>query len=142
MSFYLLLDNIVTSLEKFKLFSNFFQFLPDFYHCPGIELAIAEEGFTTGGGFFRLHELDAWEDGHSVSAILTTLIEIVVIKARLKVCRADACSSRRRHTRMVSDNALICQGLAHSHRPASSEPGSLWLTPSDIRSPPTHAYRR
>jgi len=47
---FLFVFKIVTFREKFNLFYHFFQLLPDFYHCPGVEFAVAEEGFTTGFG--------------------------------------------------------------------------------------------
>ena len=73
-------SNIVTFLEKFKLFRHFFQFLPHLHHSPGVEFAIAEQSFATSSGLFWFHIFDAREDGHCVTSILAALIKIVVVE--------------------------------------------------------------
>ncbi len=69
--------------DKFNLSYLFFQLLPNFYHCPGIEFAVTEKSFATGGSFCGFHELDFGEECHGITAILTTLIKVVVVQAWL-----------------------------------------------------------
>ena len=70
---------MVTSLEKFKLFRHFFQFLPHLHHCPGVEFAVVEKGLPTGFGLLGLHVFDAGENGHRITAVLATVVEIMVV---------------------------------------------------------------
>ena len=55
------------------------QFLPNFHHRPGVELAVAEEVLAGAGGFAARHGPDFREDVHGLAAVVNVL-QVTVIQ--------------------------------------------------------------
>ena len=62
---------------------DIFQLFQNFHHRPGVEFAIAQQGFASFFSVFRAHILDFREDSHSVVAVLHTAGEVMVVKTRV-----------------------------------------------------------
>ena len=64
------------------LICNPVEFLPQFDHGVGIELAVFEQIVSGAGLFFQWHKLDLREDGHGLASVVYAF-EVVVVKARI-----------------------------------------------------------
>ena len=60
------------------LICNPVEFLPQFDHGVGIELAVFEQIVSGAGLLFRRHILDLREDGHRFGAVMNVLQVVVV----------------------------------------------------------------